>query len=362
MDIRDRIRGSLIGGAAGDALGYVVEFITLSDIINRYGGSGITEYKLSGEKALISDDTQMTLFTANGLLYAHTRGCLRGILEPMENYICDAYRNWYAMQCGMPIDEWHKIAWLCDIPELAQNRAPGMTCMSALGSGQIGTPKDPINDSKGCGGVMRVAPIGLFGAYDADKAFRCACAAAAITHGNPLGWLPAGFLARFINRIVFDSVDLTEALYESINHMLMDYPGEESRQLAELLYQAVALASNNRADIDNINALGEGWVGDEALAIAVYSALKYQNDFDKAIICAVNHSGDSDSTGAIAGNIVGALCDYESMSPKWKTDLELHDVILEIADDLYKVTSADFYRIADEDADWDKKYVWITRV
>lgn len=362
MNIIDRIRGSLIGGAAGDALGYAVEFITLADIINRYGSSGVTEYKLTSGKALISDDTQMTLFTANGLLYAHTRGCLRGILGPMENYICDAYRNWYAMQCGIPIDEWHKVAWLCDVPELAQNRAPGTTCMSALGGGQIGTLKNPINNSKGCGGVMRVAPIGLFGVYDADKAFNCACAAAAITHGNPLGWLPAGILSRVINRIVFDNVDLTEALYESINHMLINYPGEDSRHLAELLYQAVQFISNERADADNIKSLGEGWVGDEALAIAVYSALKYQNDFDKAIICAVNHSGDSDSTGAIAGNIVGALCGYESMSPKWKTDLELHDVILEIADDLYKVTLADFYRIAEEDIDWDKKYVNCMRV
>lgn len=362
MDIKDRIRGSLIGGAAGDALGYAVEFITLSDIISRYGSSGITEYKLTGGKALISDDTQMTLFTANGLLYAHTRGCLRGILGPMENYICDAYWNWYAMQRGMPIDEWLKVAWLCDVPELAKNRAPGTTCMSALGSRQIGTPKKPINNSKGCGGVMRVAPIGLFGVYDADKTFSCACAAAAITHGNPLGWLPAGLLARVINRIVFDGVDLTEVLHESINHMLMNYPGEDSRHLAELLYRAIQLTSNDRADADNIKSLGEGWVGDEALAIAAYSALKYQNSFDKALICAVNHSGDSDSTGAITGNIVGAICGYESMSPKWKTDLELHNVILEIADDLYKVTLADFYRIADEDTDWGKKYVWITRV
>ena len=362
MDIKDRIRGSLIGGAAGDALGYAVEFITLSDIISRYGGSGITEYKLTGGKALISDDTQMTLFTANGLLYAHTRGCLRGILGPMESYIFDAYRNWYAMQRGMPIDEWRKVAWLCDVPELAQNRAPGTTCISALGSGQIGTQKKPINNSKGCGGVMRVAPIGLFNGFDADKAFRIGCEAAALTHGHRLGWLPGGILARVIHHIVFDGVGLSEALYESINHMLTDYPGDESRQLAELLNQAVYLTSNDQPDADNIKALGEGWVGDEALAIAVYSAVKHQNDFDRAIISAVNHSGDSDSTGAITGNIVGAIIGYDRIADKWKNCLELHDVIFEIADDLFvalpeEITADDcqYY------VDWEYKYIEVKR-
>ena len=66
------IRGSLIGGAAGDALGYAVEFDSYHRIIDKYGEQGITEYELTNGIAQISDDTQMTLFTANGMLMGLT--------------------------------------------------------------------------------------------------------------------------------------------------------------------------------------------------------------------------------------------------------------------------------------------------
>ena len=56
-----------------------------------------------------------------------------------------------------------------------------------------------------------------------------------------------------------------------------------------------------------IASLGQGWVGEEALAIAVYCALKYEREPVRALAAAVNHSGDSDSTGAITGNILGAF-------------------------------------------------------
>ena len=79
----------------------------------------------------------------------------------------------------------------------------------------------------------------------------------------------------------------------------------------------------------------EGWISDEALAIAVYCCLRYRHDFSKCITAAVNHDGDSDSTGAIAGNILGALHGYEALEQKWKENLKLHDVILQLADDLY---------------------------
>lgn len=70
---KDRIRGCLFGGASGDALGYPVEFLSDDDIRVQYGDKGITRYSLDpkSHKALISDGTQMTLFTANGLLFGN---------------------------------------------------------------------------------------------------------------------------------------------------------------------------------------------------------------------------------------------------------------------------------------------------
>ena len=349
--IRDRICGSLIGGAAGDALGYPVEFLMLSDILYQYGESGITEYAPDYGKAKISDDTQMTLFTANGLLCAMAHGDP----ENAENYVYRAYRDWLYTQKGT-LDP-PRVSWLLDVQELFALRAPGNTCMSALMSGKMGTPEQPLNRSKGCGGVMRVAPYGLIVRLSAEEAFAGACGAAAITHGHRLGWLPAGMLAYIVHRLVFDGAGLREAIADCVAYMLKRYPFDESRELAGLTESALKLTENDAPDTDNIRRLGEGWIGDEALAIALYAAVKYENDFDRALICAVNHNGDSDSTGAIAGNIVGAIAGYESIAATWETELELSGVILELADDLFLPCSGNSTGDPDIVDAWERKYL-----
>ena len=105
-------------------------------------------------------------------------------------------------------------------------------------------------------------------------------------------------------------------------------------ELVALINRAIALASGQEDDSTCIRQLGQGWVGDEALAIAIFCALRHHDDFSAGIIAAVNHDGDSDSTGAIAGNILGAHLGYSAIADKWKQDLELADVILELSGDL----------------------------
>lgn len=79
---------------------------------------------------------------------------------------------------------------------------------------------------------------------------------------------------------------------------------------------------------------GGGWVAEETLAVAVYCALRYSDDFFKGVIAAVNHSGDSDSTGAVTGNILGAWLGCGAIEDKWKQNLELRSIIPGMADDL----------------------------
>ena len=79
---------------------------------------------------------------------------------------------------------------------------------------------------------------------------------------------------------------------------------------------------------------GLSWPGEEALAIAVYCALKHRSGFRNAIIASVNHSGDSDSTGAIKGNILGAYLGLNSIPKEWVEKLELKGVIMQATDDL----------------------------
>jgi ADP-ribosylglycohydrolase len=96
------------------------------------------------------------------------------------------------------------------------------------------------------------------------------------------------------------------------------------------------LTSCEAADVENIGKLGEGWVAEETVAIAVYCVLKYLDDFEEALIAAVNHKGDSDSTGAVTGNILGAALGYDAIPEHFKNNVELLDVMLQVCDDLWE--------------------------
>lgn len=345
--LQDRIRGSLIGGAIGDALGYPVEFIySFEGIRARYGERGITrldtkQFWLGDDeqsgKAVISDDTQMTLFTANGLLNAKRQKI--GI----KYGICLAYIEWYLTQIGKKSGK-YKGCWISSIPELNKRRAPGNTCMTSLSD--IYRGKDPINNSKGCGGVMRIAPIPLYavvdGRMDIMDAGKLAGDAAEITHQHPLGFIPAALMSHVIYRLALDESPTREGLIEYIREGMSNlgdlFPQHhiEDLEMMGMAKVAIDLSTNDRTDLQNVNALGGGWVGDEALAIALYCAIRHFDSFEDAMIASVNHGGDSDSTGAVTGNILGAAIGYEAIPQFFKNDLELHDVILHMADDLYR--------------------------
>lgn len=344
----DKIRGSLVGGAVGDALGYPVEFIySYKDIQAKYGENGITKLDAthrwtpngeSGSKAWISDDTQMTLFTACGLLNAKATGS-----APLPS-ICSAYIEWLYTQKGYKSERFSN-CWVGAIPELNQRRAPGTTCITALE--EILRGHDPINSSKGCGGVMRIAPIPLYGVAQGrianiEALDRMAADASKLTHLHPLGYIPAALLAHVIYRLAANENPTRERLMEYISEGMEACRGlfaEEKSSLVDLqllVDKAMMLSKEDLADVEAIGEIGEGWVAEETVAIALYCALKYFDNFEKALIAAVNHKGDSDSTGAVTGNILGAALGYDAIPQHFKDDLELHDVILHVADDLYR--------------------------
>ena len=360
----DQFRGCLIGGAVGDALGYAVEFMQEREIFSRYGQTGITEYDLHNGKALISDDTQMTLFTANGLLLATTRGMTRGIMGSYTSYIQTMYKCWYRTQKERyPLHDDYLYSWLLNIPELFSRRAPGMTCMAAIEHGAEGTLQNPVNNSKGCGGVMRVAPIGLYFCDKPDSYENIdmlGAEAAALTHGHDLGYIPAAALVHIIRAVTERNIALKVAVEECIAAMERLFP-EESHiaDFTAIMKKAIALSNSATDDLAAIHQLGEGWVAEETLAIAVYCALKYEDDFEKAIITSVNHNGDSDSTGAVTGNILGSYLGYHAIPDKFKANLELYDVILEMADDLcHDCQISEYSEVKDEI--WETKYISAT--
>lgn len=327
----ERFTGCLLGGAIGDALGAPLEFInTLGEIRARFGHAGLTDYFPAHHRlAAITDDTQMTLFTAEGLLRADN--CRRG------GGACDtvaivhrAYRRWLNTQ-GLHVTDSAVgdlgTGWLWTLRALHDRRAPGGTCLSALESQASGTMGSDFNDSKGCGGVMRMAPAGLV----SREPFQLGCELAALTHCHPSGYLAAGFLAQVIAEVIAE-VPLETAIAVATER-LRTYPRHHG--CLQAVQAAVRLAQDGEPTAERVPKLGAGWVAEEALAISLYCAL-VARDFEHGVLLAVNHAGDSDSTGSITGNILGALWGRQALPERWLEPLELRAEIEELATDLYR--------------------------
>lgn len=206
--------------------------------------------------------------------------------------------------------------------------------------------REPINNSKGCGGIMRIAPIPLYGLSQnriSNVAIlnELAADASKITHKHPLGYIPAYITSHIIYRLATDESPTRETFKDYVceaMQMADEKYGSliiELQTLHTLIDKALILADKNIPDHEAIREIGEGWVAEETLAIAIYCVGKHFKDFEKALIASVNHGGDSDSTGAVTGNILGAAIGYDAIPQYFKNDLELHDVILHVADDLW---------------------------
>lgn len=331
--------GCLLGGAIGDALGWPIEFMSAREILDSFDPDGIQDFvRTGGRLAEITDDTQMTLFTAEGLLCASGQADTEDSTSSLTAAIYRAYLRWLRTQgkdspAARPNAE--PEGWLLGIPAMHAVRAPGLTCIEALRSGQMGTLEKPLNDSKGCGGVMRVAPVGLLGsrlAWSDTTVFRVAAEAAAITHGHPTGYLAAGCLAVIIARILAGA-GLKEAIAASVT-CLTQWP--DCAECLAAIGAAVRLAQSPAIppSAAAVTRLGAGWIAEEALAISLYCALVANGDFARGVLLAVNHGGDSDSTGSITGNILGALLGQAAIPGHWLEGLELHAEISSMANNL----------------------------
>jgi ADP-ribosylglycohydrolase len=307
--------GCLLGLALGDALGAPVEFLKLDEIREEYGPDGIAGLEPWREfrAGSFTDDTQMSLATARGCVDAYLALRHGDVWRPAQA----VYRRY--------------LAWLRTQDNPYMNRAPGATCLWALRSGRMGTWEAPFNNRKGCGGVMRVAPAGL--AFPPGQAFRYGVEFAAITHGHSSGYLPAGLLAETV-ALLMEGRELQECVNAALKTAKLWRGHEETLAKVE---QARGLAADAVAPREAIPLLGEGWVAEEALAIALYCSLYLQQDWEAAVLAAVNHSGDSDSTGSITGAILGTLHGRDALPAQWLLQLESASGIKAIADDLYLV-------------------------
>ncbi|MEV4613881.1 ADP-ribosylglycohydrolase family protein [Kitasatospora sp. NPDC049258] len=332
QDFRSRVRGCLLGGAIGDALGAGIEFESLEKILAAHGPKGVTGYVPAyGRRGAVTDDTQMTLYTVDGLIRAHVSRDGGNWHPPTD--VHRAYLRWAATQRDWGPDERRAdLGWLGREEWLYAQRAPGQSCLSGLSgpdADRLGTVDEPRNPhSKGCGTVMRAAPFGLLTAWEPALVFQLAVECSVLTHGHPTGYLAAGAFAVIVHAVARGGT-LEEGVHLALA-LLSERPRHEEATAA--LRAALDAVRAGVPSQERVEALGEGWVAEEALAIGLYCALVAE-DVRSGLLLAVNHSGDSDSTGSICGNLLGALHGETALPPDLVAGLEGRGAILELADD-----------------------------
>ena len=344
-NLRNKMRGSLMGGAIGDALGYPVKAInSYAGIQAKYGMKGITRMditrwwldneELEEGKALVTDKTQMTLYTAWGLLNAASK-------EENVNSVREACIEWYLAQVG-----WRNTAfeqsWLRQVEGLNERRDADYTSLLALKAAF--TDEFFFSRSNGNAGMTRIAPVALFAVAngtDILEADQQAAEIAKITHLDPLAYIAAALECHIIYRLATDTTSSREKLAAYIQEGMNAVKGlyaEETEALDRLqgtVNKALALAATCTPSTQAVESIGEGKFADEALAIALYCSLKHFGNFEAAITAAVNHNGASEATGAITGNILGTATGYNALPAFYTQRVELQDTILQLADGLW---------------------------
>ena len=310
---KDNFRGCLLGGAVGDAKGYETE---------------------GGGKSLISDNTQLSIFTVDGIIWADARAKQKGIYAyvPCLFY---SYQKWYYTQTGGLSDKDYGFILngaVLKHDELFARRGEGVTSLNALASSiknSYGTIENRINNHNRPGCVIRTAPIGLYFANDPDMAFRFGCESAALTHGHTQAIMSAGYMAALIAHLAQGCTlaDAAAAALKKLDECELSDPLP-----AELIRCGIDLAEQGKGPQTAINAIGEGWLAPETAAMATYLAFRHENDFEGAIKAAVELNGNTDGIAPTAGNIVGCLVGSLEIPADWIINTELSALVIHGAD------------------------------
>jgi ADP-ribosylglycohydrolase len=295
----------MLVSAAGDALGAPVEFLDLEMIVERFGRTGIRDLVPAyGRLGAVTDDTQMAIATARGLVDARSAGTdeADGVLEQY-------------------------LVWLDSQKDPANVRGPGSTCIGGLEAQRRARIERAENDSKGCGGVMRVHPVGLYFAGEARAAFELGWVTADLTHGHRTSGASSGAQAALVAQLVAGTGP-DEALGVVLELLEDRDPNLETLASVQ---SAMGLAAQGAPAASALELIGEGWIAEEALAAGIYCLLRFRDDPLEALIASVNHSGDSDSTGAIAGAVLGARHGADWLPADWLEALEHRALLEELA-------------------------------
>lgn len=318
------LRASFFGCAIGDALGAEIEFLGLDAIRRRFPDGVNSMLPHDGRAGAVTDDTQMTLFTAEGLCRSIVRGTDRGICHP-PSVIDHALLRWLVTQGERPGREVCEVGLVSD-SRLHHRRAPGMTCLSALKEKRA-FGEHAQNNSKGCGTIMRVAPIAFL--EQRERVALLSRETSVLTHGHQTGQDAAVAWALILHDVLQG---------ENLEHAARSASLEVNAETKNAIDRAREASRDGTPE--TVEALGGGWVAEEALSIALYACL-CAKDPETGWQIAVTHSGDSDSTGAIAGAMLGIMHPDAVMEHRWRRQVECGDVIDRLARDLAWLSGPD---------------------
>ena len=354
-------RGCLLGLAVGDAMGYPVDTRFWPHIQEDYGPEGLMGYDLVNGYADVSSHTQLAAFTCNGLLLGMTRGQVLGKMAPFVKYAAVGHKEWAIGQ--RRYDQPHRnYCWVFRIPELRRRHCTDTRMIDTINRNAMGTPEEPRNKYDGAGSIATAVAAGLFGdprRMEQSEIDRLGAETISLTHGSPLAFLPGAVIAHLISRLLRDHQTPLNEMVEQALTALDDQFGREYSQVKDICHlvrRAVYLGSGgNLNHVEAMESL-KCDTGAEVLAGAVYVSIACQNDFDGAMIAAVNHSGRSAAVACLAGAILGARLGAEALPELYLECLEAAPMLVELADDLVQgcpmVRGNKLF-----DGDWDRKYL-----
>lgn len=354
-------RGCLLGLAVGDAMGYTVDDRSLEQIRTDYGPEGLLGYDLVNGYADVTSYTQLAGFVCNGLLVGLTRGQMRGVMAPYVRYVALAEREWAQTQ-RYSGNSGSSTCWVGTQRELKGRRCMDTRMLDTLNQSRLGSMEEPVNRFAAPGAMTVAVPVGMFFSplrTEREEIDRLGAEAVALTHGAPQAFLAGGALAHIISRIIWDGADHLKELIKETMGILQENFGREYRQVLEVregLNMALRLASSHNVSCSDAMEQLRCITMPEILAGAVYAALCYPNNFDEAMITAVNHSGRSAAVGAVTGAILGAKLGEGAVPEFYVEPLEPVQLLRELADDMFQGCPMERDgRLFDEA--WDRKYI-----
>ncbi|MEU6230136.1 ADP-ribosylglycohydrolase family protein [Streptomyces sp. NPDC047042] len=329
QDFRSRVRGTLLGAALGDALGAPLDGLTLDSVQEAYGVDGLTDLAFAyGRRGAITDLTQLTLFTLDGLIRAQVRRDTGAWHPPTDLH--RAYRRWAATQSDWGPDERRKEdGWLAREEWLYARRDPSLACLLGLGDETMGTLDAPKNPGEaGVEAAARSGPFGLLVGWEPQLVMQLAVECAAQTHGHPTGYLAAGAYAVIVHGLARgESLD---AAVQRALALLAARPGHQP--VAEALQRALGAVRQGIPSPARVADLAGACTAEGLLSVAVYCALVGE-DVRHGLSLSVNHGGPSAATGALTGGLLGALHGETALPPAWLAELEGRPTMLVLADD-----------------------------